>query len=170
MLPTLLFAIVTVLGVAGDPFHTAPQTPGDSVLVMIDGVKRATTGVAANPPKDVTRQRAPIAAFGGRENVRTEDGKVVNGIGFMAWRQDRSVVVAVFVLVPGDDQPNTNVIGGSARSHADVSAEGRRLSHRHLINYVLKDNEAVEVKEAASLGFGTTTIQLVPVKTPATEL
>lgn len=166
MLPTLLLAIVTVLGSVGDPSHTAPQTPGDSVLVMIDGVKRASTGVAANPPKDVATQRSRIAAFGGRENVRTEDGKVVNGIGFMAWRQDRSVVVAVFVLVPGDDQPNTNVIGGSARSPADVGAEYKRLSHRHLINYVLKDTEAVEVKEAASLGFGTTMMQLVPAKAP----
>jgi hypothetical protein len=156
MLSTVLFAAVTVLSSPGE-LHSAFPTAQDAVLVSVNGLKAVSTPVAAHPPKDVARQRARVAVFGGRQGVRTEDGKVVNGMGFIAWRHDHSVVVAVFVLVPGGDQPNTNV---------DVTAGYEQLSHRHLINYVLKDSEPVEVKEAASLGFGTTIMQLVPAKAP----
>lgn len=156
MLSILLFAIVSALGGPADPPHTT-SLAADSVLVSVDAVKRGTTGVMSNPPKDVATQRSRVAVFGGRKDIRTEDGKIVNGMGFLAWRQNHSVVVAVFVLVPGKDQLNTNFTD---------AADYRQLAHRHLINYVLKGSEAVVVKEAASLGYGTTTIQLVPPAAP----
>ena len=157
MPPALLFALAATLGHSGDPLLSVSLTTQNSILVSVDAVKRGTTGVMSNPPIDVATQRSRVAVFGGRKGVVTEDGKVVNGMGFLAWRQNDSVVVAVFVLVPGRDQLNTNFTD---------AADLMQLAHRHLINYVLKDHDAVVVKEAASLGFGTTTIQLVPAKMP----
>jgi hypothetical protein len=93
--------------------------------------------------------RPGVAVFGGRQGVRTEDGKFVAGMGFAAWRKGQAVIVAVIVLVSDDDRRIAN--------HADYEL----LSHRHLINYELKAGEVLEVKEAASLGFGTTTVALV---------
>ena len=151
MLAFVLVWIVTAGG-SRDSDHRVFEARQDAVLVSVDGVKRAQTQVSANPPKDLATLRGRAALFGGREGVRTEDGKVVNGIAFAAWRQNEVVVVAVFVLVPGNGQPNTNI---------NVAAGYQQLSHRHLKNYALKNGEAVEIKEAADLGYGKTTIQLV---------
>jgi hypothetical protein len=127
--------------------------------VSVDGVKRAQTEISSNQPKDPAKARARVAALGGREGVRTDDGKVVNGMGFASWRQGQEILVAVFVLVPNDHQPNTNLTIGPK--------EWSELSHRYLKTYVLKGTEPLEVMEAASLGYGKTILEVVPAKAPS---
>jgi hypothetical protein len=70
-----------------------------------------------------------LAVYLGDQTVKTADGKVVTGFGFVGWREGRGVRVQVFVMVPAEGQP-------TGRNGTETGSSPGRLIHRQW-----RDNE-----------------------------